>query len=82
MESTVDIIRDLLTDTFGVFGGDPRRDTTFESLDIDSLVLLELAVALERRFGITVPEGALFAEQTIAEAAEVVDARRGLDLTR
>jgi acyl carrier protein len=79
--STVGVIRGLLIDTFGVFGTDGIGvDTTFESLDIDSLVLVELAVLLERRFGVQVPEGELTAEQTIAEAAALVDAKRGLDV--
>jgi acyl carrier protein len=81
-QSTAGVIRELLVDTFGVFGTDGiEAGTTFESLDIDSLVLVELAVILESRFGVQVPEGELAPHQTIAEAAALVDAKRELDVS-
>lgn len=80
-QSTVGVIRQLLVNTFGVFGTDEIDvDTTFESLDIDSLVLVELSVVLERRFGVEIPEGELTSDMTIAAAAAQVDAKRGLDV--
>lgn len=57
-------------------GGDLGPDVTLGSLDIDSLVLVELAVAMERQFGVTVEAGDLRADQTIDEAAALVAARR------
>ncbi|MFC4032356.1 phosphopantetheine-binding protein [Streptomyces polygonati] len=81
-QTTVDVIRELLMKTFDVFGTEEiDLGATFESLDVDSLVLVELAVVLERRFGVRVPEGELSAEQTIGEAAALVDAKRGRELT-
>jgi acyl carrier protein len=62
--------------TAGETGGDVGPDATLGSLDIDSLVLVELAVALEREFGVTVEAGDLRADQTLDEAAALVDARR------
>jgi acyl carrier protein len=50
-------------------------DDTFVSLDIDSLVLTEMAVSLERRFGIEVPDGVLRPDQTVGEAAGLVASR-------
>jgi acyl carrier protein len=76
MESVADVIRDLLVDKFGVFGTEIGADTTFEELDIDSLVLIELSVVLGRRYGVRVQDGDLISGQTIAEAAALVEAKR------
>lgn len=51
-------------------------DVTLGSLEIDSLVLVELAVSLERQFGVIVEAGDLRADQTLDEAAALVAARR------
>lgn len=47
-------------------------DTTFAELSFDSLVIVELAMALEGEFGVALEEGALTDKMTIADAAELV----------
>jgi acyl carrier protein len=75
MESVADVIQTLLADKFGAFD-EIQADTTFESLEIDSLVLIEISVILERRFGVRIRDDELESTQTIGEAAAVVDAKR------
>ncbi|MFD4376447.1 acyl carrier protein [Streptomyces sp. NPDC058486] len=47
-------------------------DTTFEAMEIDSLLLEELALRLQKSFGIAIEMGELVPEQTVAEAAAVL----------
>ncbi|MFI1680456.1 acyl carrier protein [Streptomyces sp. NPDC020607] len=63
----------LLTDRLDVQAGSGQLSpaTTFESLGLDSLWLMELVVAAEEEFGIVLPENALDLRpsSTLGEAA-------------
>lgn len=50
-------------------------ETTFESLGMDSLSLMELVVAAEQEFGIVLPEGELdlFPASTLGDAAQAFE---------
>jgi acyl carrier protein len=50
-------------------------DSTFESLELDSLVLVELEVILGHRFGVEINDGELMAARTIGGAAALIEAR-------
>lgn len=50
-------------------------DTTFDAMEIDSLLLEELALRLQKVFGIEIETGELVPEQTVGEAAAVLAAR-------
>ncbi|MFJ8649656.1 phosphopantetheine-binding protein [Streptomyces sp. NPDC093546] len=50
-------------------------DTTFEAMEIDSLLLEELALRLQMSFGIEIEMGELVPEQTVAEAAAVISSK-------
>lgn len=76
MESVVDVIRTALVEKYGVFGDDMGADVTFDDLEVDSLVLVELSVVLERRFGVKLPDGELTPELSLGEAASLVEAKR------
>ncbi|GIF08513.1 phosphopantetheine-binding protein [Actinoplanes siamensis] len=54
---------------------DVTPETTFEAMEIDSLLLEELALRLQRSFGIEIEIGELVPEQTVAEAAAVIAAK-------
>ncbi|WP_030153716.1 acyl carrier protein [Streptomyces sp. NRRL S-244] len=51
---------------------DVTPDTTFEAMEIDSLLLEELALRLQKTFGVEIEMGELVPEQTVAEAAAVI----------
>lgn len=52
--------------------GDITPATTFDAMEIDSLLLEELALRLQKTFGIQIEMGELVPEQTVAEAAAVL----------
>lgn len=54
---------------------DVTPDTTFEAMEIDSLLLEELALRLQKSFGVQIETGELVPEQTVAEAAAVLAAK-------
>jgi len=72
MEPMTDVIGDLLVQQFGMFDSTITADTTFDSLEVDSLVLVELAVILERTYGVRIEDSELAAAGTVGAAAAVV----------
>jgi len=64
------ILTELDVPTAGV-----TPETTFEAMEIDSLLLEELALRLQKSFGIEIEIGEIVPEQTVAEAAVVVAAK-------
>ncbi|ATL32289.1 acyl carrier protein [Streptomyces formicae] len=70
----------LLTGHFNVKvdAGELSDRTTFESLDLDSLSLMELVVAAEEEYGIVLPENALDLRpsSTLGEAARAFEHAR------
>lgn len=52
-------------------------DAPFADLELDSLVLVELAVLIEGRFGVEITELELATAGTLARTAELVRFRRG-----
>lgn len=61
----------VLTGTFGMSEEHARSETTLESLELDSLDLLELSVAVEERAGIRLEE--LGPTATLEEVAVLLD---------
>ncbi|GAB1692430.1 acyl carrier protein [Krasilnikovia sp. M28-CT-15] len=68
-------IVEILNDKFYVPHADLAPTARFEDLNVDSLVLAELAVILQQRLGVPVDESDLPAEMTIADAAENLSAK-------
>ncbi|WP_406690573.1 acyl carrier protein [Saccharopolyspora sp. ID03-671] len=50
-------------------------DTTFEAMEVDSLLLVELTLRLQKSFGIEIETDELVPEQTVAEAATALAAK-------
>ncbi|SFW70683.1 phosphopantetheine-binding protein [Amycolatopsis australiensis] len=73
MSTTEEQIRTLLVEKLRVKPEALASDVTFEDLSFDSLVLIELSLLLEKRFGVRLAEGELTGEHTIAGAAELVE---------
>ncbi|GGS37319.1 MULTISPECIES: acyl carrier protein [Actinokineospora] len=48
---------------------------TFDELGLDSLHLMEVALAVQKEYGVAIPEGDLHHEQTLREALDYLDAR-------
>ncbi|MEV5646071.1 phosphopantetheine-binding protein [Streptomyces flaveolus] len=63
----------LLTTKLGVSHEDVSPDATFEDLDMDSLALVELTDILDAEFGISIEEGAVGKQTTLADVAKVLE---------
>ncbi|WP_369391986.1 acyl carrier protein [Streptomyces sp. CG1] len=65
----------ILSDKYGLPGEDLSAETRFETLEFDSLVMVELAVILERRLGIPVSDEELLSVESIGEAAALLSTK-------
>jgi acyl carrier protein len=57
----------LLNAKLGVETESLTEDTTLESLDLDSLLIVELSVGVEKEFGVVLDEAELAPERTVGE---------------
>lgn len=70
-----DIVRDIAVDVLGVDAAVVTEEASFKAdLGADSLDLVELVMALEERFDITIPEEELEAITTVGQALDFVAA--------
>ncbi|MBT2481756.1 acyl carrier protein [Streptomyces sp. ISL-94] len=69
-----DLLLDILRTEYGV-PDSTDADTGFDTLDFDSLVLLELAVDLSRRFDVEVADDELQAAGTVAAMADLLTSK-------
>lgn len=72
MTSIQERITTILLDDFKVRDRSIGPDTTFADLSFDSLVIVELALVLDKEFGIAIEDGELTDDMTITDAAELV----------
>ena len=68
-------IEGRMTDALESFGADRdqiKRDATWESLDVDSLDLVELMQVVEEEFGVVIPNEQAAKLVTVGDAIEYV----------
>ena len=66
----------LLVDELGIERDDIRSDAKFEEdLDVDSLGVVELLMALEDNFGVKIPDEEAEQITTVGEAVDLVEAK-------
>lgn len=70
--SVATMIIEILTGKFDVPSEELTPATVLDDVEVDSLVLLELSLILEKRLGISIDEGTLSSAQTVEEAADVI----------
>lgn len=75
MNPIAKLIIDTLITKFQVSPETVTADSMFASLELDSLVLVELGVILGNQFGMDINGGELMAAGTIGGAAVLVEAR-------
>ena len=75
MSAVVDQIVDILVEKFALPRAALTPDAEFESLNLDSLVLTELTVILQGRFGIPIDESEVTGARTIGEVAALLSAK-------
>jgi acyl carrier protein len=65
-------VRAVMVDKLGISEGDLDDETTLASLDVDSLSLIELTLALQQEFGVTLEDNDLSGDLTVAEVTALV----------
>ena len=69
-------VRKILADNLSVPEDDVTTDSRFqEDLDADSLDLVEVVLALEEEFGVSIPEEEMEGVKTVGEAVNLVAAK-------
>jgi acyl carrier protein len=74
--AVVDNIRTILIDRYAVEPG-LTPQTPFEHLDLDSLVMLELAVLIEKTYGVSMTGEELSAAGNVAQVATLITTNGG-----
>lgn len=67
---TFDTIKEKLEDYFEVT---ISKDTTFKSLEMDSLDMIEVQMLVEEPFDIIVPDDAMMQLQTVGDLVQLVE---------
>ncbi|MCX5082973.1 acyl carrier protein [Streptomyces sp. NPDC001939] len=65
----------LISEKFGLDEAELLSGATFDELDIDSLILVELSLILRKEMGIVLVEGELKSSFTLDEAVAVIAAK-------
>ena len=69
-------LTDLLVDELGIERDDITQDAKFEEdLDVDSLGVVELLMALEDNFGVKIPDEEAEQITTVGKAVDLVEAK-------
>jgi acyl carrier protein len=74
-QSIVDDTISILVDHFAIDARHTTASTKLDHLGFDSLVLVELTLILQRRFGVTVSQDEIGKCQTVGDIAEAVRSR-------
>ncbi|MCS0638362.1 phosphopantetheine-binding protein [Streptomyces sp. LP05-1] len=77
MSDVYDRLTKLLANGFGLEPEELKPEDTFGHLEMDSLALVELTVAAEEEFGVTLTEAEVGPDSTLAQAARVIEAKAG-----
>ncbi|BCL21698.1 MULTISPECIES: acyl carrier protein [Streptomyces] len=75
MSATQDRLFALVSDKLGVLAEELNTEATFDSLDLDSLALIELSVIVQKEFGVQIDETALTSENTFGDVLATIDAK-------
>ncbi|MET1072145.1 MAG: phosphopantetheine-binding protein [Umezawaea sp.] len=76
MPSTDAVLFDLLATKFDVPEQEITPEATMDELDIDSLALAELALALEERIGVKIEDHEAGKDTTVAQLTATLAAKR------
>ncbi|GAB1643576.1 acyl carrier protein [Krasilnikovia sp. MM14-A1259] len=67
-------IAQLIGEKFEAPQAEITPDTVLESIEVDSLALIELTLLLQKQFGVTIPSGDVTPDNTVGELAAIVAA--------
>jgi acyl carrier protein len=81
MNTVYDRLAMLITGGFGIPEREISPQVTFGDLELDSIALVELALAVEEEFGVKIPDGELSDTDDLARAAHLIAAGLGGDVS-
>lgn len=65
-------IKELLVEKYYVPADKVIGNVVYDDLELDSLVLLEISVTLEKEFGLKIPDGLVESEMTIKHSVNII----------
>jgi acyl carrier protein len=72
-EEIKDGLAEILEEVAGVLPGDVSEEKSFtDDLDVDSLSMVEIALAAEERFGVKIPDDKLADLKTVGDAVDYI----------
>lgn len=75
MSDTLAKVKDVIIDQLNVDEGDVTEDATFiDDLGADSLDLVELVMALEESFGVSIPDEDVESIKSVGDAVRYIEA--------
>ena len=73
--TTYDTLQSILVESFGVDAATVSPDTTFAELELDSLDLVELSMAVEDRLGVGIADDEVEKIASVGDAVQLIDAK-------
>lgn len=73
MSAVYDKVKTLLVDKFGVEEDEISMEATFEDLDLDSLDLVEFALAAEEELGVRITDEEAEQLETLGETVKLLE---------
>lgn len=75
MSTVYDRVKELLVDKFGVPEEDLTPEATFEDLDLDSLDLVEFALAAEEELGVRISDEEAEDLETLKDTVKLLESK-------
>lgn len=76
-QEILDTLRSIVNEIAGVAEADIELDKSFvDDLDVDSLSMVEISMAAEEKFGVSIPDSELKNLKTVADVVNFVKAAK------
>jgi acyl carrier protein len=73
--STYETLESILVENFGVSADEVTPETTFADLELDSLDLVELSMAVEDRIGVGLADDEVEQIASVGDAVKLIEAK-------
>ena len=73
--SILERLAGVLVNYFGIEADEVLPEATFAELDLDSLAIVELALVIEKEFGVAIREDEVTPKATVTDALQLLGAK-------